>query len=550
MISLPLALCSPLLLLPQGELSPAEAPRPNIIVIMADDMGYSDIGCFGGEIQTPNLDLLAADGVRFSEFYNTGRCCPTRASLLTGRYPHQAGIGWMTNEGSNRGQDFGYPGYTGELNRGSLTFAETLSSAGYRTLMAGKWHVGTFAGMWPMDRGFERFYGLIRGASNHFKPHPDKLLMEGRRPVAPGEDFYSSDSFTDAAITYVRESRERSADPFMLYLSFTAPHWPVHAPDEDIERYRGKYDAGWEPMRAARHARMKELGILKPDCELSPLDVKAWEETDPERREVLAHRMAIYAAMVDRLDQNVGRLINTLKELGVFEDTLILFFADNGGCAEGGLMGGSPDEMVGGREGYFLTYGKGWANASNTPFRMYKHWVHEGGIASPFIAHWPAGIKERGAIRHEPCHLIDIAPTLYELSGARYPASHAGVEIGDLEGVSLTPLFRGEGINRGQPIFFEHEGNRAVRDGAWKLVARHGKPWELFNISEDRSEQRDLAETEPERLREMVSEYELWAARCGVLPWPLKRREGYEPPRYEYPLTHPELEALDSGRDG
>ena len=549
MTSLPLALCSSLLLVAQGDVTPREAPRPNIIVIMADDMGYSDIGCFGGEIQTPNLDLLAADGVRFSEFYNTGRCCPTRASLLTGRYPHQAGIGWMTNEGSDRGQDYGYPSYTGELNRSSLTFAETLSNAGYRTLMAGKWHVGTFAGMWPIDRGFERFYGLIRGASNHFKPHPDKLLMEGRRPIAPGEDFYSSDSFTDAAISYVRESRERSADPFMLYLSFTAPHWPVHAPDEDIERYRGKYDAGWEPMRATRHARMKELGILRPDCELSPLDVKAWEETDPERREVLAHRMAIYAAMVDRLDQNVGRLISTLKELGVFEDTLILFFADNGGCAEGGLMGGSPDEMVGGREGYFLTYGKGWANASNTPFRMYKHWVHEGGIASPFIAHWPAGIKEKGAIRHEPCHLIDIAPTLYELSGARYPKSHAGVEIGELEGVSLTPLFRGGDINRAEPIFFEHEGNRAVRDGAWKLVARHGKPWELFKIDEDRSEQRDLAKDEPERLTEMVSKYELWAARCGVLPWPLKRREGYEPTRYEYPLTHPELEALDSARD-
>jgi len=519
-------------------------------VIMADDMGYSDIGCFGGEIQTPNLDRLAADGVRFSEFYNTGRCCPTRASLLTGRYPHQAGIGWMTNEGGDRGQDFGYPAYTGELNRSSLTFAEVLGVAGYRTLMAGKWHVGTFAGMWPMDRGFERFYGLIRGASNHFKPHPDKLLMEGRRPVAPGDDFYSSDSFTDAAISYVRESKERSDDPFMLYLAFTAPHWPVHAPDEDIERYRGKYDTGWEPVRAARYARMKELGILQEECELSPLDVKPWKETDPERRQVLAHRMAIYAAMVDRLDQNVGRLVATLKELGVFEDTLILFFADNGGCAEGGLMGGSPDEMVGGREGYFLTYGKGWANASNTPFRMYKHWVHEGGIASPFIAHWPAGIEAKGVIRREPCHLVDIAPTLYELAGARYPKRHGGNEIGGLEGVSLLPALRGESLGRTSPIFFEHEGNRAVRDGDWKLVSRHGKAWELFNISTDRSEQRDLASAEPERLAEMTAQYEGWAERCGVLPWPLKRREAYEPPTYDYPLTSPELDALDDARDG
>jgi len=530
--------------------SPLDAPRPNLVVIMADDMGFSDNGCFGGEISTPHLDQLAEDGVRLTQFYNTGRCCPTRASLLTGRYAHQAGIGWMTSETGARGQDYGHPSYMGALNRSSVTFAEVLAQAGYRTLMAGKWHAGTFPGMWPLDRGFERFYGIVRGASNHFKPHPDKLLMEGRRPVAPGEDFYSSDSFTDAAISYVRESSARSADPFVLYLSFTAPHWPMHAPDEDIERYRGKYDSGWEPMRAARHERMKELGVIEEGCELSPLDVKAWEETDPERREVLAHRMAIYAAMVDRLDQNVGRLVETLKELDVFDDTLILFFADNGGCAEGGVMGGSPDEMVGGREGYFLTYGKGWANASNTPFRLYKHWVHEGGIASPFIAHWPAGIRDKGAIRHEPCHLIDVAPTLYELAGARYPSRLVGEEIGALEGVSLMPLLRGEELEREGPIFFEHEGNRAVRDGDWKLVARHKQPWQLFDLSSDRSETRDLASEEPERLQAMTAAYDAWALRAGVLPWPLKRPEGYEPYTVEYPKTYPELEAADAGRDG
>ena len=533
-----------------GDTSPLDAPRPNLVVIMADDMGFSDIGCFGGEISTPHLDQLAEGGVRLTQFYNTGRCCPTRASLLTGRYAHQAGIGWMTSEGSGRGQDYGHPGYVGELNRTSVTFAEVLSGAGYRSLMAGKWHVGTFSGMWPMDRGFERYYGIIRGGSNHFQPLPDKLLMEGRRPVAPDDDFYTSDSFTDAAISYVRESRERSADPFLLYLSFTAPHWPMHAPDEDIERYRGKYDTGWEPVRAARHARMKELGILQPGCELSPLDVKPWEETNTERREVLAHRMAIYAAMVDRIDQNVGRLVKVLEDLGVLDDTLILFFADNGGCAEGGLMGGSPDEMVGGREGYFLTYGKGWANASNTPFRMYKHWVHEGGISSPFIAHWPAGIEQNGVIRRDPCHLIDVAPTLYELAGARYPERHAGEEIGGLEGVSLMPLLRGEDLERGGPIFFEHEGNRAVRDGAWKLVARHGKPWELFDLSRDRSETQDQASAEPERVQEMKSAYDAWAVRAGVQPWPLKRPEGYEPFSIDYPKTYPELEAADSGRDG
>ena len=524
-------------------------PRPNLVVIMADDMGYSDIGCFGGEIATPHLDKLAANGMRLTQFYNTGRCCPTRAVLLTGRYAQQAGVGWMTSEGAGRGQDMGYPSYTGELNRTSLTFAEVLAGAGYRTLMAGKWHVGTFTGMWPMDRGFERYYGLIRGASNHFKPHPDKLLVEGRRPVAPGEDFYSSDSFTDAAISYVRESRQRNDDPFALYLAFTAPHWPMHAPPEDIERYKGKYDSGWEPVRAGRFQRMKELGILHEDSELSPLDVKPWNETDPERRKTLAHRMAIYAAMVDRLDQNVGRLVATLEELGVLDNTLILFFADNGGCAEGGLMGGSPDEMVGGREGYFLTYGKGWANASNTPFRMYKHWVHEGGVASPFIAHWPAGIEAKGAIQREPCHLIDIAPTLYELAGARYPKNHDGNEIGGLEGVSLVPALRGEALERPSPIFFEHEGNRAVREGPWKLVSRHGKAWELYDLSSDRSETSDQTAAQPERVAKMTASYEAWAKRCGVLPWPVKRREGYTPPEYTYPLTAPQLEKVDEARN-
>ena len=543
------ALCSAVLLGVPGGASAEEPTRPNLVVIMADDMGFSDIGCFGGEISTPNLDRLAANGVRLTQFYNTGRCCPTRASLLTGRYAQQAGVGWMTSEGRNRGQDFGYPGYTGELNRTSVTFAEVLAGAGYRTLMTGKWHVGTFTGMWPMDRGFERYYGLVRGGSNHFKPHPDKLLVEGRRPVAPGEDFYTSDSFTDAAISYVRESRERSEDPFLLYLAFTAPHWPMHAPDEDIERYRGKYDTGWEPVRAARFERMKELGILHAESALSPLDVKPFSETDPERREVLAHRMAIYAAMVDRLDQNVGRLVATLEELGVLDDTLILFFADNGGCAEGGLMGGSPDEMVGGREGYFLTYGKGWANASNTPFRLYKHWVHEGGIASPFIAHWPAGIEAKGELRRDPCHLIDVAPTLYELAGARYPKNHGGREIGGLEGVSLLKTLRGEALERATPIFFEHEGNRAVRTGPWKLVSRHGKPWELFDLSTDRSETHDLVTEHPERLAELTALYDAWAERCGVLPWPLKRREGYTPIPYDYPLTYPELEAADARRD-
>ncbi len=525
----------------------APAPRPNVVVIMVDDMGYSDIGCYGGEIETPNIDRLAANGLRFTQFYNGARCCPTRASLLTGLYPHQTGVGHMTNENAKQGCDTGYPGYRGNLNRRCVTFAEVLGAAGYRTLMSGKWHVGTFDGMWPPDRGFDEYFGLIRGASNHWKPGPDKLLARDRTPVKPGEDFYTSDAFTDAAIEYVRESVRDDEEPFLLYLAYTAPHWPLHAPDEVVAKYRGEYRGGWDEVREARLARMIELGIIEEEWGLTARDARAWEELTDGERDLLDHRMAIYAAQVDRVDWNVGRFVAVLEELDVLDDTLLLFLDDNGGCAEGGELGGGEPEMVGTREGYWLSYGRGWANASNTPFRRYKHWVHEGGISSPLIVHWPAAIEARGELRHDPCHLVDVMATLVDVSGARYPQMHAGNEIEPMEGVSLRPAFAGEALGD-RPLFWEHEGNRAVRRGKWKLVGVHKGEWELYDLDADRTELHDVASANPELRDELVALYDAWAARCHVRPWPVKRKEGYEPPPHLYPRTWRELERMDERR--
>jgi len=516
-----------------------EAPRPNLVVVMVDDMGWSDVGCFGGEVETPHLDRLAAGGLRLTQFYSTGRCCPTRASLLTGLYAHQVGIGHMTNEDLRQQHDLGTPAYRGNLSPASATLAEVLRGAGYRTLMAGKWHVGTFDGMWPTDRGFERYYGIVRGASNLWRPAPDKLLLDQDTPIEPPADFYSTDSFTDAAIRFIEEADEEDdARPFFLYLSHTAPHWPLHAHGADVARYRWRYTEGWAPLRQARMARAREVGIVTDAWPLTPTDAPAWEDLEAAKRDELDLRMALYAAQVDRVDQAMGRLVRTLERLGELDDTLLLFFSDNGACAEGGKLGGGPVAQLDSREGYWLTVGGGWANASNTPFRRYKHWVHEGGIASPTIAHWPNGIAARGAVLPQLGHLIDLMPTFVELSGARYPAERKGERVPPMEGTSLVPALTGaEPFERG-PVFWEHEGNRAVRDGSWKLVARHKGPWELYDLASDRTETRDLAAAHPERVAAMTARYDAWAERCGVLPWKPKRVEGYTPPERTYPRTY------------
>ena len=509
----------------------ADAPggeRPNIIVILADDMGFSDIGCFGGEIETPNLDRFAAGGMRFTQAYSCARCCPTRASLLTGLYPHQAGIGHMTNEADRR-FDYGHPSYRGDLTWNSVTLAEVLGAAGYHTYMAGKWHVGTPRGMWPRDRGFEHYFGIIRGACNYFKPGPDKLLTLEDTPVEEvPEDFYTTNAFTNHAIRFIEAQTDDA--PFFLYLAYNAPHWPLNALPEDVEKYRQRYGEGWDALREERFKRQREMGMATEAWRLSPRDARVppWSKLPERRREELALRMALYAAQVDRMDQNIGRLADMLEKSGKLDNTLILFLSDNGACAEGKKFGGGPAKQLGTKEGYFLTYGRGWANASNTPFQRYKHWVHEGGIASPMIAHWPKGMKSalRGGICREAVHLIDFMPTLAEVANAEYPEEFGGHRIPPMEGRPLSPLLRGEAPEP-RTLFWEHEGNRAVRQGKWKLVSAHArgdKQWHLYDLETDRSELNDLKKRHPERAHDLAARYAAWAERCGVLPWPVEKR--------------------------
>jgi arylsulfatase len=523
--------------------------RPNIILIMADDMGYSDIGCFGGEIDTPNIDSLADNGIRFTQFYNTARCCPTRASLLTGLYAHQAGIGHMTVENTEATEDeeaqyfdYGYLGYRGSLNRNCVTIAEVLKSAGYHTLMSGKWHVGTFEEMWPLERGFDQYFGIILGACNYWKPAPDKLLVHNRKPINPWDGFYTTDVFTDYAIKFISVSSKANDNPFFCYLAYNAPHWPLHAWPEDIAKYRGKYRKGWNAIRKERYERMVRMGLIKDEWKLSEQDAPAWEDIQEEKKDELDFRMAIYAAMIDRMDQNIGRLIEKLRDLGELDNTLILFFVDNGACAEDNeegyedVYGAGPVEQLGTKKGYFLTYGRAWANASNTPYRLYKHWSHEGGIASPLIAHWPNRIKDRGALRNELTHLIDLMPTCLEVAEAEYPNNYKGNTIPPMEGVSFVPVFDNKSLNR-EAIYFEHEGNRAVRMGRWKLVAEHKEPWRLYNMEVDRTETSDLSKEYPDMRSKMIEMYNTWAKRCGVLPWPVRRKKDFEPPERIYPKT-------------
>ncbi|HXG62690.1 MAG TPA: arylsulfatase [Planctomycetota bacterium] len=486
------------------------AERPNIVILLADDLGFSDIGGYGGEIETPHLDRLAAEGLRFTQFYNTARCCPTRASLLTGLYPHRAGVGHMV-------EDRGCPGYRGFLNERCVTIAEVLRAAGYRTLMAGKWHVGGARPHWPVDRGFDRYYGLIDGGSNYFKLDRGRTMaLDGERVSPPaGEPFYMTDAFTDRALEFLDEAG-RAGKPFFLYVAFTAPHWPLHAPPEDIAKYRGRYRAGWDEIRRRRHRKMIELGIVDARWPLSPRDPRApaWEDVrDPEDRDL---RMAVYAAQVDRMDRNIGRLLGRLEQMGAARNTLVFFLSDNGGCAEEIRRPEDPAAPIG-TAGSFASYGLPWANVSNTPFRLYKHWVHEGGIATPLIVRWPAGIRTSGLV-HEPGHVIDLLPTCLEAAGAEYPRRFEGREIEPAAGRSLRPLFEGKSLGE-RPLFWEHEGHRAVRKGRWKLVATHKGAWELYDLEADRTEAVNRASRHPEIVGELAALWDAWARESGVLPW-------------------------------
>jgi arylsulfatase len=510
--------------------SGADGAKPNIVLILVDDMGFSDLGCYGGEIRTPNIDALAKGGVRFSQFYNTARCCPTRASLLTGLYPHQTGVGHMVDNPKP------FPGYTGDLNQNCVTLAEVLKAAGYRTMMSGKWHVTPVTKSkhnWPLQRGFDKYYGIIHGAADFF--NPVTLTRDNESADPPGDDYYFTDAITDNAVSYIESAAADNA-PFFLYTAYTAPHWPLHARPEDIERYRGRYKAGWDELRAERHRRVVEAGIIDRRWKLTERDdrIPAW--ADAADKDWQQRRMEVYAAMVDRMDQGVGRIMSALRRSGREQNTLVLFLADNGGCAEEiqptwkGLhipthtrdgrpvrVGNVPSIMPGAGDTY-QSYGIPWANASNTPFRLYKHWVHEGGISTPLIAHWP-GKTRPGAISHEPGHLIDIMSTCVDVAGANYPRERSGHKVTPMEGATLRPAFNGGKISRRGALYWEHEGNRAIRDARWKLVSRFPDRWELFDLEADRTETNNLAARHADRVERMARQYENWAVRAQVQSW-------------------------------
>jgi arylsulfatase A-like enzyme len=500
--------------LPRLSLSAEPAQKkPNILIILADDMGFSDIGPYGGEISTPNLDALAKNGLRFTNFYNTGRCCPTRASLLTGLYPHQAGVGHMV-------QDKKHPGYRGFLNNSCVTLAEALKPAGYHPLMVGKWHVGNDRPHWPVDRGFEHYHGLVSGGSNYFSLDKDRVFARDGESINPttAPGFYMTDAFTDAAVNYIAEYAPKP-DPFLLYVAYTAPHWPLHARPEDIAKYKGKYMLGWDKLREQRRQKLIDLGIINKDTPLTPRDPKAykWDDLLPQQKEEFDLRMAVYAAQIDRMDQGIGRILDKLRETNSLDNTLILFLADNGGCAEI-INRGAPGVPPGPKES-FLSYGIPWANASNTPFRLYKHFVHEGGISSPLIAHLPRQIKPN-TLTPEPSHLIDIMATCLDVAGASYPETFKDKPITPLEGKSLLPTLKGQPRDPHAALFWEHEGNRAVRQGNWKLVAKGpAGPWELYDLSNDRVELHNLAAAHPDKVAQLPDLYRAWAARSNVLPW-------------------------------
>jgi arylsulfatase A-like enzyme len=533
----------------------SQTVRPNIILIMSDDMGYSDIGCYGGVINTPVLDGLAADGLRFTHFYNTARCCPTRASLITGLYQHQAGIGHMMN-------DRGTPGYRGDLSRNAVTIAEVLKQSGYSTYMSGKWHVTPLKPSatnpskhnWPLQRGFDRFFGTIHGAGSFYDPNS---LTSNNDFIVPSENFYYTDAISDNAVNFIEE--HNGDNPFFLYVAYTAAHWPMHAKPEDIKKYKGKFDEGWDVLREKKYKRMLQMGLVKPEWELSGKDnIPDWE--DAELKEWYSSLMEVYAAMVDCMDQGIGRIMNMLEKKGIKDNTLVFFLQDNGGCAEEFGFGDNigpyhkdigPDEIKpmgkdelqtdmvprftrdgkpvlvgkglnpGGKDTY-LGYGKPWANASNTPFRMYKHWVHEGGISTPLIVHWPGGIKAKNEFRDQPGHLTDIMATCVDVADAVYPDTFDGNNIIPAEGVSLVPAFNNSRMPD-RPIFFEHEGNKAVRLGKYKLVSKWNRDseynWELYDLGSDRSEIKDLIEKMPEKAKELENLWMEWAKRAGVATW-------------------------------
>ncbi|HKK17249.1 MAG TPA: arylsulfatase [Opitutales bacterium] len=490
----------------------AAPERPNIIAILVDDMGYSDLGVMGSEIRTPHLDALAENGVLMTHLYTTARCSPSRASLMTGDYPHAVGMGHLDTTQTR------FEGYRGRIPFTVPLLPERLQAVGYRTLAVGKWHLGSEPEHWPINRGFERFYGIPAGGGVYFWPPVglDRPVYLNHNQVDPAEepDWYSTDAFTDYAITFIEEAVDDEA-PFFLYAAYIAPHFPLQAFPEDIARYEGVYTEGHEAIRQARYERQIQLGVLPGNHRLSPDAFPKWASVQDQAKE--ARKMQVYAAMVDRLDQNIGRLVASLEAQGIAENTVIFFLSDNGGEAAG--LNRTPSVEIG-RPDSFAAYGRNWANVSNTPYRKYKKFTHEGGTLTPLIAYWPAGLDTPGRITHEPAHIMDLYRTILDMAGLPDSESHCDKPATARPSRSLLPLLRGEAADPDRPIFLEHEGHQAVRAGDWKLVRSNKSPWELYNLRDDPSELNDLASQHSERVQQMKQAYQNWMKANHVRSWP------------------------------
>jgi arylsulfatase A-like enzyme len=511
----------------------------NVVIFLADDLGYSDIGGYGGEIRTPNLDRLANQGVKLSNFHNTPRCSPSRASLLTGIHPHQTGIGILTGNNEAEG------GYAGNLNNRCATIAEVLKANGYITAITGKWHLTNSPnkpnGAWPTERGFDNFFGTLDGCATYFRPGTLTRGIENIEHEAENNpDFFYTDAIADEAVKFLAE--KPAEKPYFLYVPFTAPHWPLHAREETVKSYAGTYDEGWDAIRVKRLARQKALGIIPQETELSPRDARVLSWEDETEKEWQARRMEVYAAMVTEMDNAIGKILKQIEDNNELENTIIIFLSDNGACSEAlpldeisdfrraknlmdtrtrdgrrVVLGNDPDVMPGGEETY-ASYGVGWANVSNTPFRLYKRYTHEGGVMSPFIMHWPAGKLSDGRVNTSTFQLVNVAPTLYEALGVTYPAKLNGHSLEPLVGGSMLTALQNSASERSQ-LWWEHIGNAAIIRGKWKLVRQYDWNWELYDLSSDRNELKDLASANPDLVAELTAEWEKLADQYGVIPF-------------------------------
>ncbi len=534
--------------------SGTNSKKPNILLILNDDMGYSDLGCYGGEVNTPTLNNLAEKGLRFTQFYNTPRCSPSRASLLTGLHPHQCGIGILTHH-------FGDGDYDGNIGTNCVTMAEVLKANGYGCYMSGKWHLSAESkirepnGSWPVQRGFDKHYGIIHGAASYYWPKTlvrDLVNIEHEAENDP--EYYFTDAVSDNAVKFIEDHvNDNPEKPFFEYVAYTAPHWPLHAKEEDIAKYKGRFDAGWDVLREERLKRMINMGLIDPEWKLTRRDpgVPEWKSLSEKEQAWQARKMEVYAAQIECMDRGIGRIVECLKKNRQLDNTIIMFMADNGGCAEvigeamtqterpsarcktrdgRPVIAGPNQDIMAGPEDTYQCYGPEWANLSNTPFRLYKHWTHEGGISTPFIVHWPEGIDAQGEMRDQHCYLPDVMKTVLDATGAEYPDSYNGNTIDPAEGESMIPAFAGESMPE-RMMFWEHEGNAAVRKGKWKLVKNFNASlcgnnpywgdergdWELYDSEIDRTEMCNLVTKYPKLVQEMQSAWNEWAIRCKVI---------------------------------